>query len=271
METQKTAETVKAIAIPDKKSLDRFGNPTKWILKVIEPRELYGLIAFPEGFEVKPGVVYVVDVVKRGKNYAVVKLHEHRWEEVRREEDPYAVKIVFRCRCGALNVEWIEKFSVPLTADWKNRWYIQYAVELRRRSEEIVKNAPTYRYYYVAVRNSDAAEKLFVAMKSGEDICREYRIAIYDDEAGKTRVIEAWRGAADKSWVCTEYPPLGYTPAWGWIDVESFNTHRKAKEEAEKLWELSNDVLKQRIDVGRCLPDGRGGCRRYVSTLSEFL
>ncbi len=72
MENQKTAEAIKAIAIPDRKSLDRFGNPTKWILKVSEPHELCWLIAFPKGFEVKPGVVYVADV---GRNYAIAQLH----------------------------------------------------------------------------------------------------------------------------------------------------------------------------------------------------
>lgn len=273
METQKT--TVKATAIPDKKSLDRFGNPTKWILKVVEPRELYGLIAFPE-FEVKPGI-YVVDVVKRGKNYAVVRPHQHIWEEVRREEDPYTVKIVFRCRCGAWNVERIEKFGAPLVDDWKSRWYIKHAVELRRRSEEIVKNAPPPRHMYILARDAEAAEKLLTTLrrKSVEEalseICKEYESTIYDDEEMKWRTIDAWKGAKDKSWICDNYPQLGYVPVLGWVDYASYIQYKTAKNEAEKLWNAAEEILGERVDVGQCIPDGSGGCRRYASRLASFL
>ncbi len=271
METQKTAETVKAIAIPDKKSLDRFGNPTKWILKVIEPRELYGLIAFPEGFEVKPGV-YVVDIIRRGKNYAVVKLYEHVWIEYKRDENPYTTKVVFQCvKCGAWDIEYIQKFGLPLVEGWKNRWYIHYAVEMRRRSDEVVRSASPPLYYYIAVRNADAAEKLFYTMKSGKEVCELHEVKIYDDEAGKTRTVDAWRGASDKSWVCSRYPPLGYVPAFGWVDVESFKQYEEAKAEAERLWKLSEEILEQKIDIGQCIPDSRGACRRYASRLASFL
>ncbi len=263
--------TVKAVPVPDRKMTDQFGNPKRWILKIVEPRELYGLIAFPHGFEVAPNKTYVVDVVKRGKNYAIVQLHQHKWEEVKREENPYGIKIVLHCKCGAWDVERIEKFGVPLATDWKSRWYVQYAIELRRRAEEVIKNAPPRRYYYIAVRDAEASEKLFVAMKSGVNVCKEHRIAIYDDEAGKTRVIEAWRGAKDKSWVCSQYPPLGYVPVFGWVDVESFKQYEEAKAEAERLWKLSEEILVQQIDIGRCIPDGRGACRRYASRLASFL
>ncbi len=272
MENQKTVETVEAVAIPDRKSLDRFGNPTRWILKVTKPRELYGLIAFPEGFEVKPGVVYVVDVVRRGKNYAVVKLHEHVWMEHSRYEDGYVVEIVLRCRCGAWNVQRIEKFAIPPFIDgWKNRWYIRYATELRRRADEVVRSAPPRRYYYIAVRNADAVERLFDAIRRGKDVCKQHAITIYDDEAGKSRTIDAWRGAPDKSWVCSEHPPLGYVAVLGYVDAESFRRYSEAKAEAERLRELSEEILGQKIDIGQCIPDGRGACRRYASRLASFI
>jgi len=124
---------VKAIPAPDRKALDKYGNPTRWILKAVEPPELRGLILFPQGFVVEPGKKYVVDIVRHGKNFAVVKLHEHIWNEERRDEDPYIVKIVMRCKtCGAFNVLRFEKYRAPLVDDWKSRWYVQYAVELRR-------------------------------------------------------------------------------------------------------------------------------------------
>ena len=264
-------QTVRAVPIPDKKSTDKFGNPLRWILRITEPRELRGLIAFPRGFEVVPGREYVVEIIRREKNYAVVRLHEHRWVEARREEDPYIIKTVFRCSCGSWKVEHVEKYRMPLADGWKLRWYVQYAVELRRRSEEVRKNAPPRRYYYIAVRGNDAVERLFHKLKQSEEVCEEHESVIYDDEANKYRVVDAWRGSSDKSWLCTEYPPLGYVPVWGWVDGESFEKYEKAKTESERLWNISNDILKQQIDIGRCLPDGRGGCRRYVSTLSEFL
>jgi hypothetical protein len=74
-------KTVKAAPVPDRKTADQFGNPKRWILKITEPQEMRGLVAFPEGFIVQPGRMYVVDVVRRGKNYAVVKLHEHVWSD----------------------------------------------------------------------------------------------------------------------------------------------------------------------------------------------
>jgi len=267
---------VKAVPIPDKKSTDRFGNPTRWILQITEPRELRGLIAFPRGFEVAPGKEYVVEIIRREKNYAVVRPHEHRWVEARRKEDPYIIKIVFGCSCGAWKVEHVNKYRMPLADNWRDRWYIRYALELRRRSEEVRKNAPAPKYYYVAVRNGEEAEKLFAVMRRRAlaevepIICKSHKVVIYDDEAGKYRVVEAWRGAKDKSWICDQYVPLGYVPVLGYVDEGVLNAYRKAKAEAEELWHVSNDILKQHIDIGRCLPSSNG-CRRYVSALSEFL
>ena len=263
-------ETVKCTPIPDRKSLDKYGNPTRWILRVIEPQELRGLVAFPEGFNVVPNKDYIVDIVKRGKNYAVVRLHEHTWAIEKVDEDPYIKKIILRCKCGAWKVEHLQKFHLPFVERWREKWYIRYALELRRRAEEAVRNAPPPMYYYVAARDVEAAEKLFNALKRSEEICESHESVIYDDEAGKWRRVEAWRGAADKSWVCTQYPPLGYTPVWGWVDKFTFEQYRKAKTEAEELWRASDDILRQRIDIGRCMPSN-SECRRYVSTLSEFL
>jgi hypothetical protein len=268
-------QIIRAVPIPDKKSLDRYGNPTRWILRIVEPQELRGLIAFPRGFEVAPGREYVVEIIRREKNYAVVKLHEHRWKEYSKYEDAYVVKIFLRCECGAFHVQHVEKFSMPLVANWKSRWYVQYALELRQQAEKMLKNAPTYRYYYVAVR-PEAVEKLFTIIKRRtldaveSEICKAHETTIFDDESGKWRTVEAWRGAKDKSWLCTPYPPSGYVPTLGWIDEEAFALYKKTKEEAEKMWSLAEDILGQQIDVGQCMP-GRDTCRRYASRLASFL
>lgn len=268
---------LKCKPIPDKKTTDRFGNPLKWILKVVDPPELRGLIVFPEGFEVQPNKEYTVEIVKRSKNYAIAKLHEHKWEVVKRDEDQYLIKIISRCRCGAWHVEHIPKFYLPLVDGWRDRWYIQYALELRRRAEATLKNAPPKRYYYVAVKNADAAEKLFTVMKRrsldevSSVICKEHESTIYDDEERKWRTLDAWRGADDKSWICSSFPPIGYTPAIGWVDKNTFEEYTKAKIESERLWNVAEDVLGSRIDIGRCIPDGRGCCRRYASRIAEFL
>jgi hypothetical protein len=270
-------ETAKGVPIPDRKSVDRFGNPTRWILRIVEPQELRGMIAFPEGFTVRPNQMYTVEIVRRGKNYAVVRLHEHVYEEVRREEDPYLIKIVYRCKCGAIDVRYITKYNLPFVDGWKNRWYVRYAVQLRQQSESIIRNAPAPQYYYVAVRNAEVAEKLFATMRrrsldeASSVICKEYRSVIYDDEEKKWRTLEAWRGAEDKSWVCTNSPPVDYIPTLGWVDKNTFEEYTKAKIESERLWNVAEDVLGIRIDVGRCIPDGRGGCRRYASRIAEFL
>jgi hypothetical protein len=270
-------EIAKCEPIPDKNSTDKFGNPTRWILRIVEPRELRGMIAFPEGFVVKPNQIYIVNIVRKGKNYAVVRLHEHVYEEVHREEDPYLIKIVSRCKCGSWRVEHIEKFAVPLVDGWKNRWYIRHATELRKRSEDVVKNAPRPTYYYVAVRNAEATERLFDTMRRrsldevSSVICKEHESTIYDDEERKWRTLDAWRGADDKSWVCSNSPPIGYIPVLGWVDKNTFEEYAKAKIESERLWNVAEDVLGSRIDIGRCIPDGRGGCRRYASRIAEFL
>jgi len=266
---------VKCIPIPDRKSTDKYGNPLRWILKVVDPPE-FGLIVFPE-FEVQPNKEYLVEIVKRGKNYAVARPHTHVWEQVRKEEDPYLIKIVSRCKCGVWHVEHIEKFHLPFVERWKNRWYIRHAMELRKRSEDVVKNAPPRRYYYVAVRNAEAVERLFDTMRKrsldeiSSVICKEHESTIYDDEERKWRTLEAWKGADDKSWICSSSPPIGYTPVLGWVDQDSFEEYTKAKIESERLWNVAEDVLGSRIDIGRCIPDGRGGCRRYASKIAEFL
>jgi hypothetical protein len=148
---------------------------------------------------------------------------------------------------------------------------------MRRRSEEAIKNAPPPRYYYVAVRDVETVEKPFSVMKrktldeSEQIICKQHEITIYDDEDRKWRTVEVWRGAADKSWLCTGHPPYGHVPVLGYTDAESFARYRKAKEEAEKLWSSAEEILGQRVDVGQCIPDGRGACRRYASRLASFL
>jgi len=270
-------ETAKCVPIPDKNSTDKFGNPTRWILRIVEPRELRGMIAFPEGFVVKPDQTYIVDIVRKGKNYAVVRLHEHVWAIEKVDEDPYIKKIILRCKCGGWRVEHIEKFAVPLVDGWKNRWYIKYAVELRNQSENIIKNTPPRKYYYVAVKNAEAAEKLFATiMRRSLDevssvICKEHESTIYDDEERKWRTLDAWRGADDKSWICSNSPPVGYVIVLGWVDQDSFAKYEIAKSEAERLWNVAEGVLGSRVDIGRCIPDGRGGCRRYASRIAEFL
>jgi hypothetical protein len=145
------------------------------------------------------------------------------------------------------------------------------------RHAEEQKVEPPRRYYYIAVRNYEAAEKLFTAIKRraldaelASEICKPHETTIFDDEDRKWRTLEAWRGAEDKSWVCTEYPPFGYVPVLGWVDVSSFETYKKAKEEAERLWNLAEDILGQHIDIGQCIP-GRGSCRRYAFRLASFL
>lgn len=264
---------VKCVPIPDRKATDKYGNPLRWILKVVDPPELRGLIAFPEDFSVSPGNQYIAEIVKQGKNYAVVQLHKHKWEVVKKDEDPYLVKIVSRCRCGAWHVEHVEKFKMPFVDGWRDRWYIRYAVELRKRSEDVVKNAPPRRYYYVAARDAEAAEQLFNTMKrrSLEEvssiICEEHESTIYDDEERKWRTLDAWRGARDKSWVCSNSPPIGYVPVLGWVDADAFEQYMKAKAESERLWNVAEDVLGSRVDIGRCIPNGR----RYVSKIAEFL
>jgi hypothetical protein len=268
-------EAVRAVPIPDRKALDKYGNPTRWILKIIEPRELRGLIAFPRDFEVKPATEYVVDIVRREKNYAIVRMHQHRWEEYSRYEDAYVVKIFLRCRCGAFNIQHIEKFNMPLVAGWKNRWYIQHAVELRRRAEEMLKNAPPIRYYYVAVRNAEAVEELFAVMKRKtlkeveQIICKQHEVTIYDDEERKWRTLETWRGSRDKSWLCTEHPPYGYVAILGWVDADAASAYAKAKAESERLWDTAEEILGQKIDIGQCIPGPT--CQRYASRLASFL
>lgn len=267
--------TARAVPVPDRKALDRYGNPTRWILKIVDPPELRGIIAFPEGFEPRPGHEYVVEIAKHGRSYAVVRLHEHRWEVERREEDPYTVRIALRCRCGEKDYRYVEKFSAPIASE--GRWYISYALELRRRARELAASVPPVRYYYVAARDAGAAERLLAALgrrtldETYPELCRWNAVEVYDSEAGKWREVEAWRGADDKSWLCTEYPPAGYVPVLGWIDAAAYRRAAEMRAEAERLWRVSEDVLGQRIDVGRCLPDGRGGCRRYASALAELL
>jgi len=264
-------ETVKCIPIPDRKSTDRFGNPQRWILKVVEPSQYRGLVIFPQ-FKVEPNREYMVDIIRRGKNYAIGQLHQHVWEVYSTDEDPYVVKTVMRCRCGAWQVERKEKFHLPLVEDWKKRWYVQHAIELQRQSHELIKNAPPRRYLYIAVRDGNAVEKLFAAMKrkTPEEaisvVCESHEVTIYDDEAGKYRTLEAWRGAKDKSWICSDFIPVGYIAVAGWVDRDSFDKYSRAKEESEELWRTAEEILGQRIDVGHQLNG-----QRYVSRLASFL
>lgn len=65
---------IKAIPVKDRKNTDRWGNP-KYILMIVEPPELRGLIAFPINEDIiVPGREYVVEIVKRFDRYAKVKI-----------------------------------------------------------------------------------------------------------------------------------------------------------------------------------------------------
>jgi hypothetical protein len=66
---------VRAYPVPDKKSVDEWGNPSRWILRLEN-----GKIAFPDGFEIDPRRrEYLVEIVKEAPRYAIVKLHKHKW------------------------------------------------------------------------------------------------------------------------------------------------------------------------------------------------
>jgi hypothetical protein len=64
---------------PDRKKVDRFGNPLDWILIVKYPVSMRGKIAFPVGFKVDPTKEeYKVEVVEDRPRYLKVKPHtEH--------------------------------------------------------------------------------------------------------------------------------------------------------------------------------------------------
>jgi len=103
---------VKCIPIPDKK------NKSRYILKIIEPKELKGKIAFPIDFEPKPFVrkdfvvdsfdyqdYYLCEIVYNAEKWCRVKLHrcefetEYEWYEVNTTEKGYALVKYQKAKC----------------------------------------------------------------------------------------------------------------------------------------------------------------------------
>ena len=97
---------IRAIGIKDKK------DPSKTILKITEPQELRGKIAFPVDFVPEVGREYVVEIVKDYPRYCRVKLHQCKFERIVEQtfrvefSDMTLRKVVVRkCVCGATQRE----------------------------------------------------------------------------------------------------------------------------------------------------------------------
>ena len=100
---------VKCVPVPDRK------NPSKYVLKIIEPRELKGKIAFPVDFEPKSlNDYYICEIVYNAEKWCKVKLHkcefsvEYEWYEINSTEKGYALvkRQEVKCRkCGKVKVE----------------------------------------------------------------------------------------------------------------------------------------------------------------------
>lgn len=70
LNTTKTTKLVKCVPVPDKK------NPSKYILKIVSPRELKGKIAFPLDFEPKRGLMYECEIVEDREKFCRVAVHK---------------------------------------------------------------------------------------------------------------------------------------------------------------------------------------------------
>ena len=97
---------IRAIGIKDKK------DPSKTILKITEPQELRGKIAFPFDFVPEVDKEYIVEIVKDFPRYCKVRLHVCKFEKV--DEQTFRIEfsdmtlrkvIVKKCICGATQRE----------------------------------------------------------------------------------------------------------------------------------------------------------------------
>jgi len=89
----KTIKVMRAYPVPDKKSTDKFGNPSRWILRLED-----GRIAFPIDFTVDPKQeYYYVEIVVDAPRWAKVRLHVNHVPG----EQLYGVCCKFKCAlCG---------------------------------------------------------------------------------------------------------------------------------------------------------------------------
>ena len=169
---------LRAEAVPDRKAVDRFGNPQRYILRVVDPPQYRGLIAFPLDFEPQPGGVYLVEPAVVAERYAKVRLHRCRDFEL---VDRTLRHFVFRCRaCGRIKleplpgsaVEVIERFERHLRQRAERHWALSMLPGLRaqltREIESVRRRAgDTLTWWAVEERKPVEAERIYE--------CRQYR------------------------------------------------------------------------------------------------
>jgi len=108
---------IKCIGIKDRK------NPHNVILKIIEPPELKGKIAFPRGFKPKINEEYLCEIVKNYPRYCFVKLHQHEFKNFKPSDvfifvEPMLQKLRVKieleysakCVCGEVKCKNEERF-----------------------------------------------------------------------------------------------------------------------------------------------------------------
>ena len=185
------ARVVKAFPVPDRKSVDRFGNPSRWILKLED-----GRIAFPVDFVVDPKQeYYYVEILIDTPKWAKVKLHTKHVHG----EQLKGVCCMFKCAlCG----EYFEDCNHPL------------AVKCMEKQEEERRERERYRdgIQYIAER---MRKKMSDEIKMFNEVVKE----MYEVQRNRPKRVIGYRVVGVKR-VCTgweiddegDFRCVGYAP-----------------------------------------------------------
>jgi len=162
---------IRAVPIRDRRTpTDRWGNP-KYILKIVEPPELRGLIAFPDEEEViLPSVEYQVEIVRRCTN------------------------------CVRVRIVRSEKYDSPIIKRWKHvrePWYKLNAM--------VLPSPPKIEKLYIVLLDREAYEDYFASKAKGNPCelhCSQSLRSVLDDVWPNSRTTNCYRGDWLERWRC---------------------------------------------------------------------
>ena len=266
-----TMVTTTATPVPDKKT-DRYGNPTRWILKLSN-----GKIAFPQGFTVDPREYqYLVDVVVEKPNYAIVKLHQHHYVIEKDNEE-----IIVKCQlCGNILIR--SDSADIIISELHDRglnipvptWVLEKYHNERRQSEinadlrELLKPIKPLISELIKIKNEEEEikEPEVIRKKTGYYICEHWESCTEDRD-------ESW-GSADCSYTTRSKEPKG---DHCWEEVETITIPkdpavvRAQLETKEKEYENAIKQLTAMVDILRDSLRGYGYIEMFNKVLDAFI
>jgi hypothetical protein len=206
---------IRAVPIRDQKTpTDRWGNP-RYILRITEPPELRGLIAFPIDEDIIiPGKEYVVEIIKRCE------------------------------RCVKVKINRTERYEIPVRKGAWNVHEVWYKLDTMRPAPQM----PTIEKLYVALWDRNAYEDYFIAKSKGNPCelhCSQTETSVLDDDVWPgTKTTSCRRGDWLGRWRCTFSASTDVIDFLWYVD-KVYKSEQEALEAYKNLLNRYNEDLRK--------------------------